>query len=202
MKFIWSLIFPAILIGSTEGTANEIANDFINAVGNGGNTGQRMHRKGMTMMKGGGSKKKKQISNKKIGGGLRANKQKLNGLPSFMLPESSPDQTVATEQDIIDGSWLLFNLEFEDEIHTDGGSDYKGQVYGLFCKIDLSTQKKDPSKGKSGASRTPARLPDIFSVSLTTQVPSFPWQSSSIFYELYSRRKMQAARKSCQARFI
>lgn len=54
-----------------------------------------------------------------------------------------------SEQEIIDGTYKLFSLDFTTEdVFTTKGS-YKGQVDGLFCKIDMSAQKEDPSKGES-----------------------------------------------------
>ena len=71
-------------------------------------------------------------------------------VPDYMVSEDTNEQSPAVpEQDIIDGTWLLYSLQFEESVHTVGGSDYQGQVNGLFCKIDLSAQKEDPSKGKS-----------------------------------------------------
>ena len=105
-----------------------------------------MRRMGMMMRKTGNQRKS--VKSEKMGGGLRASRKSSQGeVPSFMLPETKEHQTFVQEQDIIDGTWLLYNLEFEDEAYTAGGSDYQGQVYGLFCKIDLAAQKDDPSKG-------------------------------------------------------
>ena len=42
---------------------------------------------------------------------------------------------------------LLYNIRFDKKVFSEGGSDYSGQVFGLFCKIDMSEQKEDPSKG-------------------------------------------------------
>ena len=91
------------------------------------------------------TKKKAGLNKDKKPGGLRASKKRI--IPKFMkaLPTQ---QTFVQEQDIIDGTYLLYSLEIDKQIHATGGSDYKGHVNGLFCKIDLSSQKDDPSKGK------------------------------------------------------
>ena len=79
-------------------------------------------------------------------GGLRAGK-KGEQTPNFMLPPPGPDQTFAREEDVIDGTYLIYALDVSDEIYNVKGGDYKGYVKGHFCKLDLSPQKEDPSKG-------------------------------------------------------
>ena len=137
MKVLGSLILALALVESVQGSRGN--NIDIKAAGGNGSGGGRMQRKRMMMMA------KPQKSG---GGSLRASNKKQ--VPEFMLPniQIEASQTFVQEQDIIDGSWLLYNIKFEDEVFSDKGSDYKGQVYGFFCKLDLSAQKDDPSQGE------------------------------------------------------
>lgn len=150
MKLVGSsLIFASwALVNGAQGNIinnnrnKNVESSFLNLVA-GGSGGMRKQRKGGMMMRVTGNQQKA-AKTPKIGG-LRTNKKNQPLVPTFMFPESTA-QTLVQEQDIIDGTWLLYNIVLEEEVYTVGGSDYKGQVHGVFCKIDLSAQKDDPSK--------------------------------------------------------
>lgn len=127
MKFVWSSLLVTALVANAEGNDNFA----------------RKMKHGMMMGEMSMNMAKKSI--KKQGSGLRASGN--NPIPDFMKKEKGPAQTFVQEQDVIDGTYLLYSLEVDPGIYNVEGSDYKGYVNGRFCKIDLSSQKEDPSKG-------------------------------------------------------
>ena len=127
MKFVWSSLLVTALAANAEGNDNFA------------------HKMKRGMMMGEMSMNMAKKSFKKQGSGLRASRK--NPIPDFMKKEKGPAQTFVQEQDVIDGTYLLYSLEVDPDIYNVEGSDYKGYVNGRFCKIDLSSQKEDPSKG-------------------------------------------------------
>ena len=76
---------------------------------------------------------------------------RVNAAPSGLRFWNGPTEERVTmtwvqEQDIIDGNYLLIRLNVTDEAYLDPTSDYRGQVFGVFCRVDLSAQKEDPSR--------------------------------------------------------
>lgn len=168
MKVLGSLILALALVESVQGSRGN--NIVTKVAGGSGSGGGRTQRKRMMMAK----------PQKSGGGSLRASNQ----VPDFMLPNNQLEasQTFVQEQDIIDGSWLLYNIKFKDEVFSEKGSDYKGQVYGFFCKLDLSAQKDDPSQGEYTRSRSTileADSNDSFTTHRRTP-PFFPFQFHSL----------------------
>lgn len=127
MKLLWSSLLAAVIVSTVDGSDIKMKK------------GKMMMGMAVAKKKGGGLDGEKNRS-----GGLRASRKKI--VPKFMQIKT-PDQTFVQEQDIIDGMYLLYALDIDREIYATGGEDYKGHVNGLFCKIDLSSQKDDPSKG-------------------------------------------------------
>ena len=113
-----------------------------------------------------------------------------------MVSEDTNEQSPAVpEQDIIDGTWLLYSLQFEESVHTVGGSDYQGQIQGLFCKIDLSAQKKDPSKGKYIATQPIVLLNSSQALAISLHLPL---STSTILCQLCPWSQVWPGWKPCE----
>ena len=121
-------------------------------------------------------------------------------LPAFMFPEENQQgqSPYIQDQDIIDGTWLLYSLQLEETIHTVGGSDYQGQIQGLFCEIDLSAQKEDPSKGKSIAIQPIVLLKSSLALAISLHLPL---STSTILYQLCPWSQVWPGWKPCEPRF-
>ena len=145
IKLVWCLVLASVLSvdhalgGSVNNNNNEVDSKFNQLVA--GVAKRRQGQNGRMMRS-----NKNQKTARNVAGGLR--KRAEQKVPSFMQT-GRLDQTIVREEDIINGSWLLYNIKFKETVHSEPGGDYKDQVYGIFCKIDMSQQKEDPSKGMS-----------------------------------------------------